>query len=112
MSVSYTHLDVYKRQPQNTFHVIHHIGVAIVEIGLLRQERVHVILLAPRIPGKGRAAEHRKPVAGRRAIRARIDPDVPILSLIHILDVYKRQGLGCQAIFYKKLFKARQDHHN
>ena len=39
---------------------------------------MHVILLAPRIPRKGRAAKDRQPVARRGAIGAGIDPDVPI----------------------------------
>ena len=67
-----------KPKAQHAFHIGDHLGIAIVEVGLLGQERVHVILLAPRIPRKGRPAKHRQPVARRRAIGARIDPDVPI----------------------------------
>ena len=49
-----------------------------VELRLLLQERVHVVLAPPRIPGPGRAAEHRLPVVGRRAVGLRIGPDVPV----------------------------------
>ena len=65
-------------EPQHAFHVINHRRIAVIEIRLLRQKAVHVILLAPRVPGERRAAKHRQPIARRRAIGARVDPDIPV----------------------------------
>ena len=49
-----------------------------IQLGLLAQELVVIILPPRRLVSPGRAAKHRQPVARRRAIGARIDPDVPI----------------------------------
>ena len=54
-----------------------------VEVGLLRQERVEVELVAFRLPGPGRAAEERDPVVRRQRAAigvevGRIAPDVPV----------------------------------
>ena len=65
-------------EPQHAFHIGHDIGVAEVQLGLLDEERVHVILLAPGIPMPGWPAEHRQPVVGRGAIGARVHPEEPV----------------------------------
>ena len=54
-----------------------HRRVVHVELRLLLQEIVHVILAAPRVPGPGRAAEDRLPVARRAAVGLGIGPDIP-----------------------------------
>ena len=50
-----------------------------VQLGLLAQEFVVVILPPRRLIGPGRAAEHRQPVVGHRAVVLRIGPDIPVL---------------------------------
>ena len=55
-----------------------HLRMVPVQLRLLRQEIVQEILPPPRIPGPGRTAEHRLPVAGRRAVGLGIGPDVPV----------------------------------
>ena len=54
------------------------VGVVEVEVRLLLQEIVQVVLAAPRLPLPGRAAEHREPVVGRRAVGLGVGPDVPV----------------------------------
>ena len=49
-----------------------------VQLRLAAEEIVQVILPAPRIPGPGRAAEHRLPVGRRRAVGLGIGPDIPV----------------------------------
>src|SRR3546814_2342380 len=41
-------------------------------------EIVQIILPPPRVPAPGRAAEHRRPVVGRAAIRLGVGPHIPI----------------------------------
>ena len=59
-----------------------HRRIVDVEIGLLRQEVVHIILAASGVPGPRGAAEHRLPVVRRRTIRLGVGPDVPIGLLV------------------------------
>ena len=54
------------------------LGVVVVEVGLRGEEVVQVVLLAPRVPGPGGAAEDGKPVRGRGAVMAGVGPDVPV----------------------------------
>ena len=61
------------------------LGMAKVEIGLLGQEIVQVVLAAPGIPLPGRTAEDRLPVGGRRAIGARVGPDIPVGAWIVVM---------------------------
>ena len=53
-------------------------GIVQVQLGLLRQEIVHVVLAAAGVPGPRRAGEDGLPVVGRRAVGFRIGPDVPV----------------------------------
>ena len=55
-----------------------HCDVVEIEIGLVGQEIMQVILLAPCIPLPDRAAKHRQPVVRRRAIEVGVGPDIPI----------------------------------
>src|SRR3546814_13252591 len=45
---------------------------------LCAQEIVQIILPPPRVPAPGRAAEHRRSVVGRAAIRLGVGPHIPI----------------------------------
>src|SRR5581483_3995453 len=67
-------------QPE-THHVVDRFPdrrVAPVEIRLLAQERVIVVLPGGGIILPGAAAELRKPVVGRTAVRFRIAPEIPV----------------------------------
>ena len=55
-----------------------HLGVAIVEFGLLPDELVQVILPGRLVESPGGAAEEAQPVVGRAAIGGRVAPDVPV----------------------------------
>ena len=57
---------------------VHYVGVVQVQRRLLGEEVVQVVLPPPRLPRPGGAAEHREPVVGRRAVRLRIGPDIPV----------------------------------
>ena len=49
-----------------------------VKLGLAGEELVHIILAPSRVPGPGRAAEHRLPIIGRAAVGLGIGPDIPV----------------------------------
>ena len=59
-------------------HRVLHRRVVEVQVGLAGQEVVQVVLAAPRVPLPGGAAEDRQPVVRRRAVVARVGPDVPV----------------------------------
>ena len=84
-----------------------HRGAMQVQIGLRGQEVVQVILLAPRIPGPGRTAEHRQPVVRRRAIGLRIGPDIPVGLVIR--PVLAR--LGKPGMRVRGMAQHQVDHH-
>ena len=65
-------------EADNIQHSRLHLSIVQVDLRLLLQEIVHIILAAPRVPGPGRAAEHRLPVVGRRAVGLGIGPDIPV----------------------------------
>ena len=78
-----------------------------VELRLAAQEIVHVILAAPRIPGPGRAAEYRLPVAGGGAIGLGIGPDVPVRLRI----VAAGPALGKPGVLVRRVGIDLIDHH-
>ena len=59
-------------------HRVLHGRIVEVEVRLLGQEVVQVVLHPLAVPFPGRAAEHREPVGGRRAVGLRVGPDVPV----------------------------------
>ena len=71
-----------------------HRNIVNVELRLAGQELVHIILPPPRIPGPGRAAKHRLPVVGRRAVRPGIGPDEPVcLVIVPVLPALRKPGM-------------------
>src|SRR6185437_3412746 len=58
------------------------IGIAQIEARLALEEMMEIVLPAPRLPAPGRAAEHREPVVGRRAVGPGVTPDIPVLARI------------------------------
>ena len=65
-------------EPRGVQQRVLHLLQPRVQLRLRAEEIVHVVLAAPRIPGPGRAAEHRLPVRRRRPVRLGVGPDVPI----------------------------------
>ena len=71
-----------------------HLRVVEVEVGLLLEEVVQVVLAAARLPLPGAAAEHRQPVAGRRAVGLGVGPDVPVgLGVVAALPALLEPGV-------------------
>ncbi len=65
-------------EPRHVQQRLLHRGGVEVQVRLPGQEVVQVILPPPPVPAPARAAEHRLPVVGRRAVGPRIGPDVPV----------------------------------
>ncbi|MNV50932.1 hypothetical protein D3C71_1429620 [compost metagenome] len=71
-----------------------HRRVVEVQVGLVGQEVVQEILLTPRLPLPGHAAEDRHPVVGRGAVLARIGPHVPVrLGIGAVLPAFLEPGV-------------------
>ena len=68
----------FEPEPHRRQQPVLHVGVVEVEVGLLGEEVVQVVLIAPGVPGPGAAAEQREPVVRRRAVKLRVGPDVPV----------------------------------
>ena len=65
-------------EPHDVVNCGAYLGIAPVEVGLRRQERVVIILAGVRFERPGAAAELGQPVVRRPAVRRRIPPDVPL----------------------------------
>ena len=59
-------------------HRVLHCGIVHVELRLAAEEIVQIILPPTRVPGPGRAAEHRLPVRRRRTVGLGIGPHIPV----------------------------------
>src|SRR6185437_4206215 len=59
---------------------VDHRRMAQIEGRLARQEMMEVVLAPARLPAPGGAAEYREPIAGWRAVRARIAPHIPVVA--------------------------------
>jgi len=71
-----------------------HLGVMEIEVGHRSQKVVQKILLPARLPLPGHPAENRQPVVGRRAVRARIGPHVPIgLGVVAAFAAFEKPGM-------------------
>ena len=71
-----------------------HFRVMEVQVRLVDQEVVQVVLLTARLPLPGAAAEQRQPVVGRRAVLARVGPDVPVrLRVAAVLAALAEPGV-------------------
>jgi hypothetical protein len=70
------------------------LGVVKIDLGLLLQELVEVILATQRMIRPGRTAEDAEPVVRRRAVLARVGPDIPVgLLAITGLQAFLEPGM-------------------
>ena len=65
-------------KPHFTQYRILNFGIMQVQIRLLAQEIVHEILLALAVPLPSRSTKNTHPVTGRRSVRLRVLPDIPV----------------------------------
>ena len=80
-------------EPGDVEHGLLDLGVEQVEVRLLLQEVVQIVLAPPRLPAPGRAAEHRQPVVGRRAVGLGRGPDVPVgLGVVPARPAFREPG--------------------
>ena len=67
-----------KPEPRNLHKSLAHVGVGMVEIGLLGQEVMQIILLPARLPRPRTSPKEREPIGRRGSIGQRINPMEPI----------------------------------
>ena len=89
-------------EPEHVDGGLARLGVVQVDLGLLLQELVEVVLAAQRVVGPGGSAKHAEPVVRRRAVLARVGPDIPV-GLV--------AGAGFQALLEPGMEVARVGEH-